>query len=74
MDVAGYWARQLAKVPLGSVSGQAGNPWKPDYAPVSPRQPEPETVKEVYWRLKAERLQREIDAIARPYFWLGKDA
>lgn len=68
-DVAGYWARQLDKVPLASESAA----WTPNYAPIVPRQPEPESVKEIYWRLKAERLERELDA-KRPYFWLGREA
>jgi hypothetical protein len=39
-------------------------------------QPEPESVKEIYWRLKAERLERELaDRTSAPaYFWLGREA
>ena len=38
--------------------------------------PKPESVKEIYWRLKAERLERELAArtSAPAYFWLGREA
>lgn len=62
-DVAGYWARQLEKVPLSYD------------APIVPRrEPEPDTIKELYWKMRAERLQRQLDAIRHPYFWLGREA
>lgn len=67
-DVAGYWARQLEKVPLSS------EPWPPVHAPIVPRQPEADTVKELFWKMRAERLQRELDALKHPYFWLGREA
>jgi len=35
-----------------------------------------ESVKEIYWRLRAERLERELAArtSAPAYFWLGREA
>ena len=43
--------------------------------PIVPRQePAADTVKELFWKMRAERLQRELDALKHPYFWLGREA
>lgn len=71
-DVAGYWARQLAKVPLGPEPISMSAPWQHramtgDDLGLPLPQWAPEFLMSLYGR-RANSIRPCL------YFWLGKDA